>query len=202
MSNLKTDVIHPQVRYFSSLAGFMLAVFMLLAWNIALGDGTSQAEIPAAHNLSLKDMQGNNHTLHDYAQQGKWLVVMVWQSDCHVCNQEAEGYVAWYEKNKTGNSTLLGISTDGWENKEAAQGFLDEHKVTFPSLLVSMEALNEYYLSNMGEFFFGTPSFLIYSPAGELKAAQTGAVPTDLIDKFIRNNSQQAHRDRDPKVAS
>ena len=127
---------------------------------------------------------------------------MVWQSDCHVCNQEAEGYVAWYEKNKTGNSTLMGISTDGCENKDAAQGFLDEHKVTFPSMLVSYEVLNEYYLNNIGESFVGTPSFLIYSPAGDLMAAQTGAIPTDLIDKFIQSNSQQASQSKDPKAPS
>lgn len=156
------------------------------------GSTDISGDIPEAHRLSLKDMKGNDHTLHDYAIKDKWLVVMVWQSDCHVCNQEAEGYDAWYKKNKSGASTLIGMSTDGWENKEAAQGFLDEHKVTFPSTLISFEELNKYYQDFTGQSFFGTPSFLIYSPTGELKAAQTGAVPTDLIDNYIRDNSQQA----------
>lgn len=177
---------------FITMVGVVLVLVLTAIGNLALAVEEDSADIPEAHKLSLKDMQGNDHTLHDYAIKDKWLVVMVWQSDCHVCNQEVEGYVAWYEKNKSGNSTLIGISTDGWEDRQAAQGFIDEHKVTFPSTLVSFATLNEYYLNHTGQPFFGTPSFLIYSPTGELKAVQTGAVPTDLIDNYIRENSQQA----------
>ena len=168
----------------------VLGLFPIGGWAIA--DEISPASIPESHQLSLKGMNGYDHYLHDYMNEDKWLVVMIWQSDCHVCNQEAAAYTAWYEKNKSGNSTLLGVSTDGWEHKDAAQGFLDKHHVTFPSVLVSTEVLNNYYEKNVGASFFGTPSFLIYSPAGELLAAQVGAVPTEVIDNFIQDNSKLA----------
>ena len=174
--------------------GVILNMIFFLVMAFSTGSVTASdsiaAEIPEPHQLVLQDMSGENHLLHEYMHKNKWLVVMVWQSDCHVCNQEAEDYNAWYEKNKSGNTTLLGISTDGWENKEAAQKFLDKHKVTFPSVLVSYDNLNGYYQVNTGKFFIGTPSFLVYSPAGELMAAEVGAVPTDVLDKYIKDNSK------------
>lgn len=174
--------------------GIILNMIFFLVMVFTIGSvaasGSSAAEIPEPHHLVLQDMSGESHLLHEYMHKNKWLVVMVWQSDCHVCNQEVEDYNAWYEKNKSGNSTVLGISTDGWENKEAAQEFLDKHKVTFPSVLVSYDILNDYYRKNTGKFFIGTPSFLVYSPAGELMAAEVGAVPTDVLDKYIKDNSK------------
>ncbi len=40
-----------------------------------------------------------------------------------------------------------------------------------------------------GQQFRGTPGFLIYGPSGELRAQQIGAVPVNLIENFIANNS-------------
>ena len=40
-----------------------------------------------------------------------------------------------------------------------------------------------------GQEFWGNPGFLIYDPAGDLRAQQIGAAPRDLIDKFIAGNS-------------
>ena len=41
-----------------------------------------------------------------------------------------------------------------------------------------------------GEHWAGTPSFLIYSPAGRLMVQQIGAVPVSLIEKFIQQQGR------------
>jgi hypothetical protein len=40
-----------------------------------------------------------------------------------------------------------------------------------------------------GEPWEGTPTFLIYSPAGELRAAQSGGVPAKYIEDYIKKSS-------------
>jgi len=38
----------------------------------------------------------------------------------------------------------------------------------------------------------GTPSFMVYTPKGELLGAQAGAIPPDLIESFIERESAAA----------
>lgn len=159
----------------------------LLSHSVFAGD-SDWVEITNDQNLIVQDIQGEFHNLSDYAIKDKWLVVIIWQSDCHVCNAESETYINWYEKNISGDRTLIGISTDGWEHKDAAQAFIDRNKVSYPNALISYNALNKYYLRYTGNPFTGTPTFLIYSPDGVLKIAQMGAVPTQLIDDYINKN--------------
>jgi hypothetical protein len=45
---------------------------------------------PAYATTFLKDFDGAIHSLDEYTGQGKWAIVMIWASDCHACNQEAE----------------------------------------------------------------------------------------------------------------
>jgi len=137
----------------------------------------------------LTDFNGKAANISDYTGNGKWLVVMFWASDCHICNKEAHQYVDLQERNKDGNITMLGISTDGLANKAAAQGFIDEHKLNFPNLIGSLEDIAGMYYDLTGNQWIGTPTFFIYSPEGKLRIADAGAIPAKLIEDFIDENS-------------
>ncbi len=39
---------------------------------------------------TLNSLDGKPLTLGEYITEGKWLVVMLWASDCDVCNEEAQ----------------------------------------------------------------------------------------------------------------
>ena len=67
--------------------------------------------------------------------------------------------------------------------------FIKKHHIDFPNLIAEPEYVSAMYKELTGQFFSGTPSFLIFSPDGELKAAQAGAVPTSLIEDFMQKNS-------------
>ena len=46
----------------------------------------------------FKNLQTGSHaTLDDYRGQGRWLVVMIWASDCEVCKQEAPLYQQFHQ---------------------------------------------------------------------------------------------------------
>lgn len=142
-----------------------------------------------AEYTGLQDFQGNPQVLKNYVGKGKWLVVMIWASDCRICNREAHQYVDFHLVHSADDATVLGISIDGESKKKEAEKFIKKHMIDFPNLIAEQGHVAEMYKELTGANFLGTPTILIYSPQGELKAADAGAVPTSLIEKFIAQNS-------------
>lgn len=144
---------------------------------------------PAADSM-LQEFTGNTAQIAEYAGKGKWLAVMYWASDCHVCNIEAPNYADFHQRHSNIDAAMLGISLDGAAGKVAAEQFIKRHKIGFPNLIGEADVVALQYASLVGDMRFGTPSFLLYDPQGELVASQLGAVPVASIEKFIEAHSQ------------
>jgi len=149
---------------------------------------------PMACWAVLTDFEGAAKQLSDYTGQGKWTIVMFWASDCHVCNAEAEQYIQFHENHKAHNASVLGISLDGSARLAAARDFIKRHDVTFPNLIGEPEAVANLYQELTRSYWMGTPTFLVFDPQGELKAAQPGAVPAELIESFIKQSTTDADK--------
>lgn len=134
----------------------------------------------------LKDFQGQEAAIADHTGDGKWLVVMIWAADCHICNQEAATYQAFHDKHKNSDARVLGISMDGSDGKQQAEAFMTRHKLGFPSLIGEPQQVAALYSKLTGHPWLGTPTFLLYAPNGELSAQQVGAVPPRLIEQHIQ----------------
>jgi len=140
--------------------------------------------VPAAELSSFED----GLSVDRYKADGKWLVVMIWASNCPICNQEIDSYVEFHEAHKGDDARVLGISLDGESGKQAARDFVQRHAVSFPSLIGEPVEVAAMYSELTGLSFRGTPTFLVYNPKGELSAQQVGAVPTELIVHHIESN--------------
>jgi len=138
------------------------------------------------------DFNGKQKSVADFTGKGKWLVVMIWASDCHVCNQEAHQYVNFHKQHKDNDALVLGISLDGKTKKNDAKEFLKRHQINFPSLIGEPENVAMMYQELTGGTWVGTPSFMVYTPSGELLGAQAGAVPVSVIESFIERESSAA----------
>lgn len=149
---------------------------------------------PAFATTFLKDFDGAIHSLDEYTGQGKWAIVMIWASDCQACNQEAKNYVKFNKEHKDKDAFILGISTDGREKKAEAVKFIKRHGVDFENLIDEHENVARLYSGLTGQPFVGTPTFLLFSPIGELRAAQVGAVPTEIIESFIAKETAAAEK--------
>lgn len=141
---------------------------------------------------ALRDLAGQPRTISDYTGHGKWLVVMIWASDCSVCNADAHNYVDFYNAHHDKDITLLGISMDGWAQRAAAQAFIRRHRVSFPNLIGEPQAVADLYSELTDRPWFGTPTFLIFDPGGALRAQQVGAVPVRIIEQFIASHGARA----------
>jgi len=140
----------------------------------------------------LQDFSGKPHNIDEYTGKGKWTVVMIWASDCRVCNHEVHNYIDFHFVHSDKDATVLGISIDGRAGKADAREFIKRHQVNFPNLIGEPEAVADWFASLTGAHWIGTPTFLIYAPDGELKAQQVGAVPTPIIEDFIKKSGKGA----------
>lgn len=140
----------------------------------------------------LQDFSGKPHSIDEYIGKGKWTVVMIWASDCRVCNHEVHNYIDFHFVHSDRDATVLGISIDGRAGKADAKAFIKRHQVNFPNLIGEPEAVADWFTGLTGARWIGTPTFLIYAPDGELKAQQVGAVPTPIIEDFIQKSGKGA----------
>jgi len=134
-----------------------------------------------------KDFNGNDKDISDFTGDGKWRVVMIWASDCHVCNQEAHEYIRFHEQHQNKDARVLGISMDGKAKENEAKQFIARHKITFPNLIGEPEDVAMHYMKLTGSEWVGTATSVIYTPKGELVVKQEGAVPVDLIEGFMKS---------------
>jgi peroxiredoxin len=170
-------------QLFANLKNPFLAGLILLA---TFAPAVATADAP------LKDFDGNAKTIDQYTGHGKWLVVMLWASDCAVCNREVHEYIAFHKQHHNKDARILGVSLDGAAKQADAQGFLKKHNVNFPSLIGEPLTVAAMYQDLTGDTWVGTPSFMVYTPDGKLLGAQAGAVPVSVIESFIQRESTGA----------
>jgi peroxiredoxin len=142
----------------------------------------------ALEQKQFNDFDGNPKSVEEFFISDKWTVLMIWRHDCHICNQEVAGYSFFHEDNQ--QAQVIGLSTDGMAKKDKAEKFITTHDLSFDNIIGELGSVMSYYQNNTGSRFIGTPSFMVFSPNGELKAAQAGAVPPDVISNFINSQSK------------
>ncbi len=138
------------------------------------------------------DFEGRVVNFSDQIPQDRWLVVMIWSHLCPVCAKEMAGQAQLHERHRDGNLALMGLSLDGADATMEAWAFTEEHGVTFPNLIGEAQDVVEFYTRQSGLAFRGTPTFLLYAPAGVLKAVHAGALPPGAIEAFI-DGEQKEH---------
>jgi peroxiredoxin len=139
----------------------------------------------------LRDLAGKAHTVDEYRGHGKWLVVMVWASDCRVCNEEVHEMVDLQRRRGDRDTQVLGIAIDGYDHRDAVAGFIKRHHVNFPNLIDDGSVVLDLYRRGVGENWQGwTPTYLVYSPQGTLLAKNIGAVTRADVERFIDGAAQ------------
>lgn len=160
----------------------MIKRFFYLLTLLSLAFGTQGFASPEG---LLKGFDGTPHQLEAYTGKGKWLVVVIWASDCHICDKEMPAYEAFHRKHAAKDAEVLGISMDGEERQLDAEQFIEDHGMSFTNLIAEPGPLMRYYAMLTQSNFVGTPTLLLYSPDGKLRAAQAGAVPVKVIEDYI-----------------
>jgi thiol-disulfide isomerase/thioredoxin len=165
---------------------------MRIATHLTLAFALAAVLAAPARATDLRDLEGRARSLDGYVADGKWTVVMLWASDCPVCAQEAPAWALFDSRHRAGEVRVVGVSLDGAARLAEARAFVERHLLDFPNLIGEPEVVARLYAERARQPWLGTPSFLLYDPAGQLRARQVGALPPERVEAYIERQRQPA----------
>jgi hypothetical protein len=61
----------------------------------------------------VQDFDGGYHLLEEKIVTGRWTLLALWRSDCHVCNEEIDEIIRFHRDNAEHRAVVLGLALDG-----------------------------------------------------------------------------------------
>ncbi len=144
---------------------------------------------PARAGMELQELNGDVVDLDDYRGDGKWLLVMLWATTCHICELQKPDISAFHDKHKDKDAQVLGIAIDGFEELAAIRSNMEHNKTSFPSLIGNIAIVASHYQNMTEESLRGTPTYLLFDRQGELVGNNPGPLSVEAIEKFISRKS-------------
>lgn len=139
--------------------------------------------------FQAQTLEGDTVNLADQIGKGKWTLVMFWQVECSVCRQQEPVISEFHEKYSKDNAEVIGISIDGMERIDDVKEFLASRHLSYPNYVgdLGMMAFNYQAITEVP--FRGTPTYLLFSPEGELLGDNPGPVRMEALENFIASRS-------------
>ena len=135
---------------------------------------TGKVELATPINFTLKDQNGDTHTLDDYI--GKTIILHFYAIDCFACLDELpniEKLYNDYNQNKD-DVIILGIANTSRNPKKDIKKFLNKNNYTFTSL----NAINKYYVTTY-------PNTYIINSNGNIAFTSFGSMTYDTLKEEI-----------------
>lgn len=150
-----------------------LAAFLLLLASLVMAAGP---------DVRLKDLDGKDRNANEFIGQGKWVVVVVWSADCVICRRDIYHMTFFHDEHRKSDAVVLGLSIDGYADREKARGFINDQSLNFPNLIgESSDA------ERLGPgMFVGTPTYYFYSPEGKYMTQRIGPLTQEQADEILR----------------
>lgn len=137
----------------------------------------------------LISVDGNSTPVHPAIGEGKWTLVMLWATTCHICETDKPLFSDFYDKHKEiGDIDVFGISIEGHDKLPAVQKYLAKRNVSFPNSVGEFLTIGSSMINIAEESLRGTPTYLLFDPEGEIKGVHAGHLAPDKVEVFISSN--------------
>lgn len=160
---------------------FCGAIFILLSvGNIA----------HASNWIEVRTLEGKITTLSQHFEKGKWTLVMLWTSDCGVCQSEYPVMSEFHDKHKDKDAKVIGVSLDGYSQLDSITQHINEMPMSFENLIGEISVVAFNYEASTEEPLRGTPTYMMFNPQGQLVGHNPGPVKIEVLEKFISKKSK------------
>lgn len=175
MKTALITLINQRGTFFKSLITAML----LVAASTASSAGMELQSVEDGTPISLDDLTG----------QGKWTLVMIWATNCHICHIQKPEISAFHNKHKDSDAHVVGIALDGIDQIDAVSDYIAKNNVSFPSYVGNVAIIASHYFGMTEENLRGTPTYLLFNPEGELLGNNPGQLSVEAIESFMARKS-------------
>lgn len=128
-----------------------------------------------AYNFTLRDLEGNDIALSDYA--GQPVVVNFWATWCAPCRIEMPELQSAYKTYQDQNLVILAVNAQ--EEAPQVRAFFEELGFSFKPLLDSDGQVGRAYGAP------GLPSTFFINRSGEVTAVHRGILTGEQIDEYV-----------------
>lgn len=133
----------------------------------------------------VRTIEGKFTTLSQHFEKDKWTLVMLWTTDCGICQREYPVMSEFHDQHKDIDAKVIGVSLDGYSNLDKITEHIDEMPMTFDNLVGEISVVAFNYEAATEESLRGTPTFLMFNPQGQLVGHNPGPVKPEALEKFI-----------------
>lgn len=133
----------------------------------------------------VRTLDGKFTTLSQHFEKDKWTLVMLWTTDCGICQREYPKMSEFHDKHKDIDAKVIGVSLDGYSELNKITEHIDEMPMTFDNLIGEVTVVAYNYEAATEESLRGTPTFLMFNPQGQLVGHNPGPVKPEALEKFI-----------------
>lgn len=158
----------------------------------ASGSAAAVTQIAAVDNAgftSLVDTEGNPIAEDGLPiGEGKWTLVMLWATSCHVCKEQKPKLSVFHDEHKNIDAQVYGIALDGHGAIARVKNYMKDHNVSFPTFIGEPDSVLQQYQVLTENSFRGTPTYLLFDPSGELKGNNAGAITMDALVRFMERH--------------
>lgn len=143
-----------------------------------------------AQAFQLQSLNAERVHLSDYIVEGRWNLVMFWSTDCIPCEEQKPMIEDFHQAHKDSNAVVLGIALDGMEKKPQIDVLIEKHDPGYPNLVVFTDVFHRQFKELTGQDFRATPTYLLFTPDGELAGARAGPVEREFIEAVVNAASE------------
>ncbi len=126
-------------------------------------------------DFNFKDIDGNEIHFKDILKQNKVVMLDLFYGNCPACNIEAPHLQELYEQYKSRGFTIIGISSDAYENSSDTKlkSFRSDHGITYPIVRQPASATEAYLFDRFD--ISGFPTTVVIDHEGFVRSMATGA---------------------------
>ena len=156
------------------------AAIALLALAGCTSGGSASSSVAASWPATVDALPTMDPTaFHDLiaAQKGHPVLVNIWASWCDPCIAEAPDLIAAHQKY---GDTVRFIGVDAQDDRSGATTFIDQHKVSYPSVFDPSNAIAVSY------GLFSPPDTLFFDANGNLVKTIPGQISSEDLDANLQ----------------
>ncbi len=118
-------------------------------------------------------------------QEGRWELVMFWATYCHLCKKDFEKLANFIKENPSIPLTIVGVVTDGIEEKQKALNQINERNLNYTHVLTDFDHSDAFYKDITQTTLIGVPSQLLYNTENQLVGFSRNAIDLDALEIMI-----------------